>query len=127
MNTRYKHLPQGNEIKFRIFRREKNVFYLFTVIIVPIILYIYISSKIKFYHISAEPQIPQINIENDAERIQKRNHDVQKKFEKRFWIRKHGCQYLSLITDLMGANQNYGKRTIDEEFQILLDLHTGHL
>ena len=33
MNTRYKHLPQGNEIKFRIFRREKNVFYLFTVII----------------------------------------------------------------------------------------------
>ena len=33
MPTRYKYLPQENEIKFKIFRRDKYAFYLFTVII----------------------------------------------------------------------------------------------
>ena len=33
MPTRYKYLPQENEIKFKIFRRDKYAFSLFTVII----------------------------------------------------------------------------------------------
>ena len=33
MPARYKYLPQENEIKFKIFRRDKYAFYLFTVII----------------------------------------------------------------------------------------------
>ena len=33
MNARYVYLPQENEIKFKIFRRDKYAFYLFTVII----------------------------------------------------------------------------------------------
>ena len=61
----------------------------------------------------------------EAERIQKRDQEVEKQFDKRYKIRKHGCQYLSLITDLMTGNQNYGIRTIEQEFQMLVDLHTG--
>ena len=54
-----------------------------------------------------------------------RNKEVEKQFEKRFKIRKHGCRYLSLITDLMTENQNYHKRSIEKEFELLLELHTG--
>ena len=75
-----------------------------------------------------EPQSPGNYYEklyNEAERIEKRNREIQKQFEKRFKIRKHGCQYLSLITDLMTGNQNYGIRSIEKEFQMLVDLHTG--
>ena len=62
---------------------------------------------------------------NEAERIEKRNQDVEKQFDQRFKIRKHGCQYLSLITDLMTGNQNYGMRSIEQEFKMLVELHTG--
>ena len=75
-----------------------------------------------------EPQSPGNYYEklyNEAERIEKRNRETKKIFEKRFKIRKHGCQYLSLITDLMTGNQNYGIRSIEKEFQMLVDLHTG--
>ena len=61
----------------------------------------------------------------EAERIQKRDQEVEKQFDKRYKIRKHGCQYLSLITDLMTGNQNYGIRSIEQEFQMLVELHTG--
>ena len=57
--------------------------------------------------------------------MQKRNQEVEKQFDKRYKIRKHGCQYLSLITDLMTGNQNYGIRSIEQEFQMLIELHTG--
>lgn len=75
-----------------------------------------------------EPESPGNNYEKyylEAERIQQRDQEVEKQFDKRYKIRKHGCQYLSLITDLMTGNQNYGIRTIEQEFQMLLDLHTG--
>ena len=62
---------------------------------------------------------------NESERIAKRNQDVEKQFDKRFKIRKHGCEYLSLITDLMTGNQNYGMRSIEQEFKMLVELHTG--
>ena len=75
-----------------------------------------------------EPESPENSYEknySEAEKIQKRNQEVEKQFDKRYKIRKHGCQYLSLITDLMTGNQNYGIRSIEQEFQMLVQLHTG--
>ena len=96
---------------------------------VPFIVYIYISSQVKIYSLkNVEPESPgnyYDKLHLEAERIQKRDQEVEKQFDKRYKIRKHGCQYLSLITDLMTGNQNYGIRTIEQEFQMLVDLHTG--
>ena len=85
--------------------------------------YIYISSQVKI-----QPGSPGNNYEknySEAEKIQKRNQEVEKQLDKRYKIRKHGCQYLSLITDLMTGNQNYEIRSIEQEFQTLVELHTG--
>ena len=82
------------------------------------------TSQVYAYQISGvEPQSPR-NYYGDR-RILTRNQKVEKQFKKRFKIRKHGCKYLSVIADLMTGNQNYGKRSIDKEFKLLLDLHTG--
>ena len=75
-----------------------------------------------------EPQSPGNHYEknySETEKIQKRTQEMEKQFDKRYKIRKHGCQYLSLITDLMTGNQNYGIRSIEQEFQMLIELHTG--
>lgn len=75
-----------------------------------------------------EPQSPGNHYEknySETEKNQKRTQEMEKQFDKRYKIRKHGCQYLSLITDLMTGNQNYGIRSIEQEFQMLIELHTG--
>ena len=85
--------------------------------------YIYISSQVKI-----QPGSPGNYYKknySEAEQIQKRNQEVEKQLDERYKIRKHGCQYLSLITDLMTGNQNYGIRSIEQEFQMLIELHSG--